>query len=90
MHPQPLVYELKFPILCRSHVHVTGKGGLAHAYPSAADFSMAEPVDFIRFFRVVILLLCSETMLRLDQALRNNLSLSAYARNILSCRPTIT
>jgi len=85
VHPPPLVYELKFPILCRTHVHVTGKGGLAHAYPTAADFFMAEPVDFIGFFRVVILLLCSETILRLDQALRNNLRLSACVSNILSC-----
>ena len=86
MHPPPLVYKFNFPILCRTHVHVTGKGGLAHAYPSAADFCMAEPVDFIRFFGIVILLLCSETMLRLDQGMCNNLRLSACASNILSGR----
>ena len=90
MHPPPLVYVSKYPILCRSHVHVTGKGVVAHAYPSAADFCMAEPVDFIGFFRVVILLLCSETILRLDQRLWNNLRLSACASNILSGRPAIT
>jgi len=85
VHPRPLVYKFNFPILCRTHVHVTGKGGLAHAYPSAADFCMAEPVDFIGFFRIVILLLCSETMLRRDQRLCNNLRLSACVSNILSC-----
>jgi hypothetical protein len=85
VHPPPLVYELKYPILCRTHVHVTGKGGVAHAYPSDADFCMAEPVDFIGFFGIVILLLCSETILRLDQRLCNNLRLSACARNYLSC-----
>ncbi len=90
MHPPPLVYEFNFPILCRSHVHVTGKGGLAHAYPSAADFCMAEPVDFIGFFRVVIILLCSATMCRLADSLRNNLRLSACVGNILSGRPAIT
>lgn len=75
VHPPPLVYKLKFPILCRTHVQVTGKGGLAHASPSVADFCMAEPVDFIRFFWIVILLLCSETMLRQEDSLRNNIRL---------------
>ena len=48
------------------------------------------PLISLGFFHIVIILLCSATMFRLDQALRNNIRLSAYARNILSGRPDIT
>ena len=49
-----------------------------------------KPLILLGFSHIVIILLCSETMLRLDQALRNNLRLSACVGNILSGRANIT
>jgi len=48
------------------------------------------PLILLGFSHIVIILLCSVTMLRLDQGLRNNIRLSACARNILSGRSRIT
>ena len=42
-----LVYRFISLILCRTHVHVTGTGGVAHAYPLQ---SHTQAVVFIGFF----------------------------------------
>jgi len=49
-----------------------------------------KPLILLCFSHIVIILLCSETMLRLADSLRNNLRLSACVGNILSGRPAIT
>ena len=48
------------------------------------------PLISLGFSHIVIILLCSETMLRLADSLRNNLRLSACVGNILSGRSRIT
>jgi len=48
------------------------------------------PLISLGFSHIVIILLCSATMFRLADSLRNNIRPSACARNILSGRPAIT